>query len=50
MRQEIYEVFDGAGIETDLFTSQSAQPKGPPYGASRRVAERAKARECVHLF
>jgi hypothetical protein len=31
-------------------TSQSAQPKGPPYVASRRVAARAKARESVHLF
>jgi hypothetical protein len=31
-------------------TSQSAQPKGPPYVASRRVAVRAKARFRVHLF
>jgi hypothetical protein len=31
-------------------TSQSAQPKGPPYVASRRAAVRAKARFRVHLF
>ena len=28
IRQEIYEVFDGASIETDLFTSETSEANG----------------------